>query len=195
MAWPQYTWMIVVHGIVAFMDAYGIGANDVANAFGTSVGSKTLTMWSACCIAAVMEFLGAFLLGGQVTKTIAGGIAKTSTFAKTPQLFMFGMLTAETGAMLWILFATYLELPVSTTHSISKCQCHGYLLNFLFSRTFKPSWLHDVLSISTDWLVCHGYGRHVLATGLATGAAVKALVVVLAQCNTQLGTVTQLQIL
>eukprot|EP00878_Enallax_costatus_P032942 GHUV01036296.1.p1 GENE.GHUV01036296.1~~GHUV01036296.1.p1 ORF type:complete len:434 (+),score=58.06 GHUV01036296.1:211-1512(+) len=118
MAWPQYTWMIVVHGIVAFMDAYGIGANDVANAFGTSVGSKTLTMWSACCIAAVMEFLGAFLLGGQVTKTIAGGIAKTSTFAKTPQLFMFGMLTAETGAMLWILFATYLELPVSTTHSI-----------------------------------------------------------------------------
>lgn len=118
MAWPQYTWMIVVHGIVAFMDAYGIGANDVANAFGTSVGSKTLTMWSAVLIAAVMEFLGAFLLGGQVTKTIAGGIAKTSTFAKYPQLFMFGMLTAETGAMLWILLATYLELPVSTTHSI-----------------------------------------------------------------------------
>jgi sodium-dependent phosphate transporter len=110
--------MIVIHGIVAFLDAYGIGANDVANAFGTSVGSKTLSMWSAICIAAVMEFLGAFLLGGEVTKTIAGGIAKSSTFAKTPQLFMFGMLTAETGAMIWILFATYMELPVSTTHSI-----------------------------------------------------------------------------
>ncbi|KAF6251745.1 phosphate transporter family-domain-containing protein [Scenedesmus sp. NREL 46B-D3] len=118
MAWPQYTWMIVVHGIVTFMDAYGIGANDVANAFGTSVGSKTLSMWSAVCIAAVFEFLGALLLGGQVTKTIAGGIAKTSTFTKAPQLFMFGMLTAETGAMIWILLATYLELPVSTTHSI-----------------------------------------------------------------------------
>uniref|UniRef100_A0A383VLB7 Phosphate transporter n=1 Tax=Tetradesmus obliquus TaxID=3088 RepID=A0A383VLB7_TETOB len=118
MAWPQYTWMIVVHGIVAFLDAYGIGANDVANAFGTSVGSKTLSMWSAVCIAAVFEFLGALLLGGQVTKTIAGGIAKTSTFAKAPQLFMYGMLTAETGAMIWILLATYLELPVSTTHSI-----------------------------------------------------------------------------
>jgi sodium-dependent phosphate transporter len=75
-------------------------------------------MWSAVCIAAVFEFLGALLLGGQVTKTIAGGIAKTSTFAKAPQLFMYGMLTAETGAMIWILLATYLELPVSTTHSI-----------------------------------------------------------------------------
>jgi hypothetical protein len=70
------------------------------------------------CIAAVFEFLGALLLGGQVTKTIAGGIAKTSTFAKAPQLFMYGMLTAETGAMIWILLATYMELPVSTTHSI-----------------------------------------------------------------------------
>lgn len=118
MAWPQYTWMIVVHGIVAWLDAYGIGANDVANSFGTSVGSRTLSMWSAVVIASIFEFLGAFLLGGQVTRTIAGGIAKTSTFAKTPQLFMFGMLTAETGAMIWLLTATYLELPVSTTHSI-----------------------------------------------------------------------------
>jgi hypothetical protein len=58
------------------------------------------------------------LLGGNVTKTIAGGIAKTSTFAKFPAIFMFGMLAAEVGASTWILLATYLELPVSTTHSI-----------------------------------------------------------------------------
>ncbi|WIA18457.1 hypothetical protein OEZ85_009915 [Tetradesmus obliquus] len=118
MAWTQYTHLIVIHGIIAWLDAYGIGANDVANAFGTSVGSKTLKMWSAVVIAAVFEFLGAMLLGGQVTKTVAGGIAKTKTFQDYPQLFMFGMLTAETGAMLWILLATYMELPVSTTHSI-----------------------------------------------------------------------------
>ncbi|KAI8476390.1 MAG: phosphate transporter [Monoraphidium minutum] len=118
MAWAQYTWMIVIHGIVAFADAYGIGANDVANAFGTSVGSKTLKLWSAVVIAAIFEFLGAMLLGGNVTKTIAGGIAKTTSFAKYPALFMFGMLCAEVGACLWILIATYLELPVSTTHSI-----------------------------------------------------------------------------
>lgn len=110
--------MIVIHGIVAWLDAYGIGANDVANAFGTSVGSKTLKLWSAVCIAAVFEFLGAMLLGGSVTRTIAGSIAKPSTFTKYPALFMFGMLTAETGAMIWLLVATYMELPVSTTHSI-----------------------------------------------------------------------------
>jgi solute carrier family 20 (sodium-dependent phosphate transporter) len=118
MAWQAYTWMIVIHGIVAWLDAYGIGANDVANAFGTSVGSKTLKLWSAVAIAAVFEFLGAMLLGGNVTKTIAGGIANPSTFAKYPALFMFGMLAAEVGACTWILLATYLELPVSTTHSI-----------------------------------------------------------------------------
>lgn len=110
--------MIVIHGIVAWLDAYAIGANDVANAFGTSVGSKTLSLWTAVVIAAIFEFLGAMLLGGNVTKTIAGGIANTSTFSKSPAMFMFGMLAAEIGAALWILFATYLELPVSTTHSI-----------------------------------------------------------------------------
>uniref|UniRef100_A0A383WJI0 Phosphate transporter n=1 Tax=Tetradesmus obliquus TaxID=3088 RepID=A0A383WJI0_TETOB len=118
MAWTEYTWMIVIHGIVAWLDAYGIGANDVANSFGTSVGSKTLKLWSAVVIAGIFEFLGAMTLGGQVTRTIAGGIARPQTFAKFPALFMYGMLTAETAAMIWILLATYWELPVSTTHSI-----------------------------------------------------------------------------
>lgn len=62
----------------------------MANAFGTSVGSRTLKLWSAVVIAAIFEFLGAMLLGGQVTKTIAGGIAKTSTFTSNPYVFMFG---------------------------------------------------------------------------------------------------------
>jgi phosphate/sulfate permease len=57
---------------------------------GTSVGSKTLKLWSAMTLAGIFEFLGAFLLGGSVTSTIAGGIARTSTFASTPALFMFG---------------------------------------------------------------------------------------------------------
>eukprot|EP00878_Enallax_costatus_P029098 GHUV01031505.1.p1 GENE.GHUV01031505.1~~GHUV01031505.1.p1 ORF type:complete len:182 (-),score=38.70 GHUV01031505.1:611-1156(-) len=65
-------------------------ANDVANAFGTSVGSRTLKLWSAVVIAAIFEFLGAMLLGGQVTKTIAGGIAKTGTFTNAPYVFMYG---------------------------------------------------------------------------------------------------------
>jgi len=113
-----YLWIVVLHGIVAWLDAYGIGANDVANAFGTSVGSKTLKIWSAVCIAAVFEFTGAVTLGGQVTKTVAGSIANTSTFEAVPAVFLYGMFCAEVGAMIWILVATYLELPVSTTHSI-----------------------------------------------------------------------------
>lgn len=60
-------------------------------------GSRTLSMWTAVVIAAIFEFLGAMLLGGAVTRTIAGGIAKPKTFSAQPQLFMFGMLTAETG--------------------------------------------------------------------------------------------------
>ena len=82
------------------------------------MGSKTLKLWSAVVIAAIFEFLGAMLLGGNATRTIAGGIAKPSAFAAYPALFMFGMLCAEVGAVIWILLATYLELPVSTTHSI-----------------------------------------------------------------------------
>lgn len=66
------------------------GANDVANSFGTSVGSKTLKLWSAVVIAGVFEFLGALLLGGQVTRTIAGGIARVTTFRRFPAQFMFG---------------------------------------------------------------------------------------------------------
>lgn len=120
LALQPYLWIVVLHGIVAWLDAYGIGANDVANAFGTSVGSRTLKIWSAVCIAAVFEFTGAVTLGGAVTKTVAGSIANTKTFEGSPSIFMYGMFCAETGAMIWILVATYLELPVSTTHSISE---------------------------------------------------------------------------
>jgi sodium-dependent phosphate transporter len=120
LALQPYLWIVVLHGIVAWLDAYGIGANDVANAFGTSVGSRTLKIWSAVCIAAVFEFTGAVTLGGAVTKTVAGSIANTKTFEGSPSIFMYGMFCAETGAMIWILLATYLELPVSTTHSISE---------------------------------------------------------------------------
>lgn len=62
----------------------------MANSFGTSVGSKTLMLWSAVVIAGIFEFLGALLLGGQVTRTIAGGIARVTTFRRFPAQFLFG---------------------------------------------------------------------------------------------------------
>lgn len=111
-------WLVVVGGIIAWIMAYGIGANDVANAFATSVGSRTLKMWHAIVIAAIMETLGAIFLGGSVSSTISGGVADPAYFASTPDVFAYGMLCALTAAAAWLLLATYAELPVSTTHSI-----------------------------------------------------------------------------
>lgn len=113
----DYLWIVVCGAMVAFVMAFGIGANDVANAFATSVGAKTLTMRQAILIAAVMEFAGAMLLGANVVGTIAGSIARRSAFQQDPEVLMYGMLCALTAASIWLLLATYLELPVSTTHS------------------------------------------------------------------------------
>jgi phosphate/sulfate permease len=113
----DYKWIIVMSGFMAFFTAWGIGANDVANAFGTSVGSKTLTIKQALLIAAVFEFIGAFFLGSTVTDTISSKIANLQSFANRPELFMYGMLCTDLASGLWILLATHLELPVSTTHS------------------------------------------------------------------------------
>jgi PiT family inorganic phosphate transporter len=98
--------------------AWNIGANDVANAMGTSVGSGALTLRQAVVVAAVFEFGGAVLVGGHVTSTIKGGILSPELFSDTPEIFMFGMAAALLGAAIWLLVATMFGLPVSTTHSI-----------------------------------------------------------------------------
>jgi PiT family inorganic phosphate transporter len=98
--------------------AWAIGANDVANAMGTSVGSKALTVGQAVIVAGVLEFLGAFLVGGHVTKTIRGGILDASVVAASPETLVFGMLAALTAAGTWLVFASRMGWPVSTTHSI-----------------------------------------------------------------------------
>ena len=98
--------------------AFSIGANDVANAMGTSVGSKALTIKQAILIAGVLEFLGAFLVGGQVTKTVRGGILDPQISAAAPELIVYGMLAALMAAGTWLVVASRLGWPVSTTHSI-----------------------------------------------------------------------------
>ena len=107
--------MAVVFGL--FM-AWGIGANDVANAMGTSVGSGAITIKQAVLIAAVFEFAGAFLAGGQVTKTIRKGIIDAELLSGTPELLVYGMLAALLAAGIWLLVASRLGWPVSTTHTI-----------------------------------------------------------------------------
>jgi PiT family inorganic phosphate transporter len=98
--------------------AWGIGANDVANAMATSVGSKALTIRQAILVAAVFEFLGAVLAGGAVTSTIRIGIVDSDLLAGTPDLLIYGMLSSLLAAGTWLLIASRNGWPVSTTHSI-----------------------------------------------------------------------------
>ena len=98
--------------------AWGIGANDVANAMATSVGSKAITIKQAILVAAIFEFLGAVLAGGAVTSTIRKGIVDTDLLADTPELLIYGMLSALLAAGTWLLVASKKGWPVSTTHSI-----------------------------------------------------------------------------
>ena len=98
--------------------AWGIGANDVANAMGTPVGSGAITVKQAIIIAAIFEFAGAFIAGGQVTKTIRKGIIDPSSIASTPELLVYGMLASLLAAGIWLMIASTRGWPVSTTHTI-----------------------------------------------------------------------------
>jgi PiT family inorganic phosphate transporter len=110
-------YLILAAAFGLFM-AWGIGANDVANAMGTSVGSRALSLRQAVVIAAVFEFLGAVLAGGQVTATIRKGIIDPGLLAGSPELLVFGMLASLLAAGVWLLVASTFGWPVSTTHSI-----------------------------------------------------------------------------
>ncbi len=98
--------------------AWGIGANDVANAMGTSVGSKALTIKQAIIIAAIFEFAGAYLAGGEVTATIRKGIIDSTPFIQKPEYLVLGMISALLAAGTWLALASAKGWPVSTTHSI-----------------------------------------------------------------------------
>lgn len=110
--------LVLMAAVVGLFMAWGIGANDVANAMGTSVGSKALTIKQAIIIAMVFEFAGAYLAGGEVTSTIRKGIIDASFFVDSPELLVFGMISALFAAATWLLIASALGWPVSTTHSI-----------------------------------------------------------------------------
>lgn len=110
--------LLIMAGVFGLFMAWGIGANDVANAMGTSVGSGAITVKQAVIIAAIFEFSGAFLAGGQVTKTIRKGIIDADLLSGTPELLVYGMLAALLAAGIWLLVASRLGWPVSTTHTI-----------------------------------------------------------------------------
>ena len=132
-----------------FYMAWNIGANDVANAFGTSVGSGAITFRQAVVFAAIFEFAGAFLVGSQVSDTIKGNIVQPSVFADDPMLFATGMLAALLAAGIWLNVASYLGQPVSTTHSII-----GAVIGFGLVAAGPASiqW-HKLTRIAASWFV------------------------------------------
>ena len=112
------TTLLILAIIFGVFMTWGIGANDVANALGTSVGSGAITVRTAIIVAAIFEFAGAALAGGNVTKTIRKGIIDPSQMADRPEILVYGMLAALLAAGCWLALASSKGWPVSTTHSI-----------------------------------------------------------------------------
>jgi sodium-dependent phosphate transporter len=119
----EYRWIAIAGGIFGCIYAFGIGANDVANSFGSSVSAKSLTLVQAIIAASIFELSGAMLLGASVTSTIRGKIIKSSYYQDIPQVLMFGMLCSLLIGAIWLLAATAYQYPVSTTHTIIACIC------------------------------------------------------------------------
>ncbi|XP_023236821.1 sodium-dependent phosphate transporter 1-B-like [Centruroides sculpturatus] len=114
----EVVWIVVVGFLVAFILAFGVGANDVANSFGTSVGAKVLTLRQACILATIFEVLGAVLIGSKVSDTVRKGIFDVKIYDNQERELMLASLAALTGSAAWNILATFLRLPISGTHSI-----------------------------------------------------------------------------
>ena len=129
--------------------SWGIGANDVANSMGTSVGSGAITVGTAIVIAGVFEFLGAFLAGGEVTSTIRKGIIDADALGQDSDLLVIGMLSALLAAAVWLTVASRYGWPVSTTHSIV-----GAIIGFaVVAVGFEAVRWGGVAKIVASWVV------------------------------------------
>ncbi|EGV61832.1 Na+/Pi symporter [Yamadazyma tenuis] len=114
----QFNYIFAIAMIFGFLDAFNIGANDVANSWASSVSSRSLKYWQAMVLAAICELLGAVLVGSRVSDTIKNKIIDVSLFEDDPAVLLLTMTCALVGSSLWLTFATLIGLPVSTTHSI-----------------------------------------------------------------------------
>jgi sodium-dependent phosphate transporter len=144
-----YLWIVVLGGITGFAYAFGIGANDVANAFASTVASKSLTLAQAVLVASIFEFGGAFFLGAQVTGTIRSKIFDTKLYVDQPDIVLLGMFTSLVTSTLMLMVATYNALPVSTTHTIV-----GAIMGFSIAAKGFSSINSDVASqIFISWIL------------------------------------------
>ncbi|XP_071443065.1 sodium-dependent phosphate transporter 1-B isoform X2 [Hetaerina americana] len=142
-------WVMWVGFISAFALSFGTGANDVANAFGTTVGAKVLTLRNACILATFFELLGAALIGYKVSDTMRKGIFDTKLYEGSEKELMLGCLSALTGSAIWLIVATFLKLPISGTHSIV-----GATVGFsLVAKGTEGVGWSKLLTIVASWFV------------------------------------------
>ncbi|XP_038603415.1 sodium-dependent phosphate transporter 2 isoform X2 [Tachyglossus aculeatus] len=118
MAMDDYLWMVILGFLIAFILAFSVGANDVANSFGTAVGSGVVTLRQACILASIFETTGSVLLGAKVGETIRKGIIDVNLYNETVETLMAGEVSAMVGSAVWQLIASFLRLPISGTHCI-----------------------------------------------------------------------------
>ena len=145
----MYLWIFIVGIFFAFYNAWGIGANDCANSFATSVGAKVLTLKQAVLVAAIFEFSGAVLMGSHVTDAIRKKIVDKNIFMDDPGALMYGMLCADLTSAIWLTIATYLKWPVSTTHSII-----GSIIGFSLAYGGKDALIWDKIGfIVLSWIL------------------------------------------
>lgn len=145
----QSNLLLSVAALFGLLMAIGIGANDVANAMGTSVGSRAITIKQAIIIAMIFEFAGAYLAGGEVAQTIRGDIIDLSLFVEQPLTLVFGMMSALLAAATWLIIASWAGWPVSTTHSII-----GGIIGFAVVTVGVQAILWDrVQWMAIGWLV------------------------------------------
>jgi len=159
-ALPQFLWLVITGSLSAFMYGFATGSNDMGNAFGTSVGSKTLTLRQAVVIASIFEFTGALLLGRVTSNVIAGGITSVETFRDNPAAYAYGMVCALSVGSVWQLLCSRFELNVSSTYTIIAC-IMGF--SFVWKGPNSVNWITwdstlippfgGIVPIVTAWVV------------------------------------------
>ncbi|GFR32381.1 sodium-dependent phosphate transporter 1 [Trichonephila clavata] len=142
-------WILILGFIFGFFLAFGVGANDVANSFGTSVGSKALTLKKACILATIFEILGSVLMGYKVSDTVRKEIFDVEIFSEFPRLLMLGFLSSLIGSGIWNVVATFFQWPISGTQSIV-----GAVIGFaLVARGFESIKWQTLGKIVTSWFL------------------------------------------
>jgi PiT family inorganic phosphate transporter len=135
--------------VIGFYMAWNIGANDVSNAMGTSVGSGALTLRRAVILAGILEFCGAYFVGANVSETMERGLVNPEIFITQPLILVLGMCGALLGTSFWLQLASYLRWPVSTTHAIV-----GAIIGFgIMAGGFEAILWKEVSSIAISWVV------------------------------------------